>query len=100
MTGPPALGNDLGHLIDLSLRTAESTESLLRKLAGTLVLAVTEEFDDAALVWSKTIDGVVSVLFTRSFVARRCPLIRYAFDITYPATSFTISLTNAVLLLR
>lgn len=51
----PALSDDLGHLVDLSLRTAESTESLLCKLAGTLVLAVAEKFDDAALVWCEAI---------------------------------------------
>lgn len=50
MAGSPALSNDLGHLVDLSLRTAESTESLLCELARALVLAVAEEFDDAALV--------------------------------------------------
>ena len=54
MTGSPALGDDLGHLVDLSLRTAEGTESLLGQLSCTLVLGVTEEFDNAALVWGET----------------------------------------------
>jgi len=50
VASPPALSDDTGHLVDLSLRTAEGAEPLLRELAGTLVLGVTEEFDDAALV--------------------------------------------------
>ena len=55
MTSSPALGDDLGHLVHLSLRTAESSESLLCELACALVLAVTEEFDDAALVWGEAV---------------------------------------------
>ena len=55
VTRPPALRNDLGHLVNLSLRAAERPESLLRQLSRALVLAVTEEFDDAALVWCEAI---------------------------------------------
>lgn len=33
----------------------EKTYSLLRQLPSTLVLAVTEEFDDTTLVWGKSI---------------------------------------------
>lgn len=47
---PPGLSNDLGHLVDLSLRTAEGAESLLRQLPRALVLGVAEQFDHAALV--------------------------------------------------
>ena len=54
VTCSPALSDDLGHLVDLSLGTAEGSESLLRELTGALVLAVTEEFDDTALVWGET----------------------------------------------
>jgi len=54
VTGPPALRDDLGHLVHLSLRTAECPEPLLRKLSRALVLAVAEKFDDAALVWGET----------------------------------------------
>lgn len=42
VTGSPALGDDLGHLVNLALGTTESSESLLCELAGTLVLAVAE----------------------------------------------------------
>ena len=55
VTSSPALSDDLGHLVNLSLRTAESTESLLCELSGTLVLAVTEKFDDAALIWCEAV---------------------------------------------
>lgn len=53
MTGSPAVGDDLGHLVHLSLRTAECAEPLLRELTGALVLAVAEKFDDTALVWGE-----------------------------------------------
>ena len=56
VTSPPRLGNDLGHLVHLSLRTAKRTESLLRQLARALVLAVPQQFDDAALIWGKARD--------------------------------------------
>lgn len=90
MTRPPALGDHLGHLVHLSLRTAEGAEPLLSELAGALVLAVAEEFDNAALVWCE---------------AEKCVLVSSSFlhgniGMPYPETSFTISLTNAVLLLR
>jgi hypothetical protein len=54
VTSPPALGNDLGHLVHLSLRTPERPEPLLRQLPRALVLAVPQEFDDAALVGGET----------------------------------------------
>ena len=44
------LGDDSLELVDLGLGTAEGAEPLLGQLAGTLVLAVAEEFNDAALV--------------------------------------------------
>merc|ERR1712217_123481 len=53
VTSPPGLGDDLGHLVDLSLATAECAESLLRQLPRALVLAVAEQFDHTALVWCK-----------------------------------------------
>lgn len=59
MTRSPALSDDLGHLVDLSLGTAEGTESLLGQLSRTLVLAVTEKFDDTALVWGEAVEAVV-----------------------------------------
>jgi hypothetical protein len=54
-----ALGDDAGHLVDLSLATAEGAEPLLRELARTLVLGVAEEFDDAALVGGEAVHGVL-----------------------------------------
>jgi len=50
VTGTLALGDDAGHLVDLSLATAEGAEPLLSELARALVLGVAEEFDDATLV--------------------------------------------------
>ena len=61
VTGSPALSDDLGHLVDLSLGAAEGAESLLGQLSRTLVLGVTEEFDDTALVWGKAGEKVVLV---------------------------------------
>lgn len=55
MAGTLALGDDTGHLVDLSLATAEGTEALLRELTGALVLGVAEEFDNAALVGGKAV---------------------------------------------
>ena len=54
MTRSPALSNDLGHLIHLSLRTAERPQSLLRELPCALVLAVAEKFDNTTLVRGET----------------------------------------------
>lgn len=51
--GTAGLGDDTLELIDLGLGTAERTETLLCQLTGTLVLAVAEEFDNAALVWGE-----------------------------------------------
>ena len=64
MTSSPALSNDLGHLVDLSLRTAKCAEPLFRELTCALVLAVAEEFDDAAFV------GCVSTKYQVSGCAR------------------------------
>lgn len=92
MTGPPALRDDLGHLVDLSLGTAEGTESLLGQLSRALVLGVTEEFDDTALVWGEAVEGVKLVC---AFVSAWVGAL-----VTYPETSFTTSRTKAVLLLK
>ena len=79
VTSSPRLGNHTLQLIDLRLGTTESTElsptvrlllndhhlpeeeqekgntyPLLGQLAGTLILAVSEQFDDTALIWGKT----------------------------------------------
>ena len=52
---PPALSDNLRHLIHLALCPPERPESLLRQLACTLVLAVAQEFDDSALVGCKAV---------------------------------------------
>jgi hypothetical protein len=90
MTSSSRLSNDTLQLINLRLRTTESTEPLLRQLTCTLVLAVSEEFDNSALVWCKSIIIVSAHTLTPSGKKEE----------TYPATSFTISLTKAVLLLK
>ena len=57
MASTLALGDDAGHLVDLSLAAAEGAEPLLRELTGTLVLGVAEEFDNAALVGGEAVHG-------------------------------------------
>ena len=69
VTGPPRLGDDLGHLVHLSLGAAEGTEPLLRQLARTLVLAVPEQFDDAALVGGQAGDFADDLADERGAVA-------------------------------
>lgn len=41
MSSSPALRDDLGHLVNLPLRTAQGPESLLCQLSRALVFAVT-----------------------------------------------------------
>lgn len=55
VTSSSGLSNNVLEILNLRLRTTESTEPLLRQLTGTLVLAVSEEFDHAALIWCKTV---------------------------------------------
>jgi hypothetical protein len=61
VTRSPALRNDFGHVVNLSLRTPEGPEPLLRQLSRALVLAIAQEFDDAALVWCEAITQNQSV---------------------------------------
>ena len=53
MSSAAGLGDDTLELIDLLLGAAEGTESLLGELTGTLVLGVTEQLNDSALVGSE-----------------------------------------------
>jgi hypothetical protein len=53
VSGTARLGDDALELVDLLLGTAEGTEPLLGELTGTLVLAVTEQLNDTALVGGK-----------------------------------------------
>lgn len=53
MAGTAGLGDDTLELINLGLSTAEGTKTLLCELAGTLILGVAEQLNDAALVWGK-----------------------------------------------
>lgn len=72
------------------------TYSLLSQFTGTLVFAVSEEFDNTTLVWSESVEkGVLARVDT--FAGPRADGILLE---TYPDTSLTISLTNAVRLLR
>lgn len=57
MAGTLALGDDAGHLVNLSLATAEGAEPLLRELTRALVLGVAEEFDNATLVGGEAVRG-------------------------------------------
>jgi hypothetical protein len=65
------------------------TYPLLGQLTRTLVLAVSEEFDNTTLVWCKSIPSlaIASINWPSA-------------EVTYPETSLTISLTNAVFLLK
>lgn len=53
MTSTAGLGDDTLELINLGLGAAEGTKTLLCELAGTLVLGVAEQLNNAALVWGK-----------------------------------------------
>jgi hypothetical protein len=55
VTSTARLSDDTLELVDLGLGTAESTESLLGELTGTLVLGVAEQLDDSALVGGKAV---------------------------------------------
>lgn len=59
MTGTARLNDDALHLLNLSLGTAEGTESLLGELTGTLVHGVTEQLNNTALVGGKAIIVIV-----------------------------------------
>jgi hypothetical protein len=59
VAGTLALGDDAGHLVNLSLSAAEGTESLLRELTRALVLGVAEEFDNATLVGGEAAHGLL-----------------------------------------
>lgn len=51
----------------------KKTYPLLCELTGTLVLAVTEQFNDSALVWCETIEKMISRLFTLEKNGRNIP---------------------------
>lgn len=57
VTDTAGLGDDAGHLLDLSLGAAEGAEPLLGELTGTLVLGVAKQLNNAALVGGKAIEG-------------------------------------------
>lgn len=65
-----------------------NTYPLLSQLTGTLVLAVSEKFDNTTLIWCKTI-----------LCQSQFPLLLRRIG-AYPETSLTISLTKAVRLLK
>jgi len=54
VTGSAGVGDDTLEFVDLGLGTTEGTESLLCEFTGTLVFAVSEQFNDTLLVWCKT----------------------------------------------
>jgi len=51
MTSSPGFGDDVCKIFHLCLGTSKGTKPLLRQLTGTLVLAVSEQFNDTTLVW-------------------------------------------------
>lgn len=48
------LGDDSGHVLALGLSTLERTELLLGELAGTLLLGVSDQLNNASLVRSQS----------------------------------------------
>ena len=64
MTSSPRLGDHTLEFINLRLRTSKCTEPLLRQLAGTLVFAVTEEFNNTTLIRRKAKYHYVSYVLT------------------------------------
>lgn len=48
------LGDDSLHVLNLFLATGEGTEPLLGELASSLVLSVSQKFDDTTLIRGKT----------------------------------------------
>jgi hypothetical protein len=80
------------------------TYPLLGQTTGTLVLGVSEQFDDTLLVWGKAAGVLASVKSTRAKTVdfaciARSESVELA-CVTYPATSRVISLTKAVRLDR
>lgn len=61
---PPGLGNHALELVDLGLGAAKGAELLLGELAGALVLAVAQQFDDAALVGGEAGEGLARGIST------------------------------------
>ena len=107
VAGTARLGDDAVHVLDLRLGTAEGVQLprvsghpgravsdnsylFLGELARALVLAVAEQFDDAALIGSEAVEAIL--VPTQSVLS--------AIGKTYPATSLTSSRTKAVRLLR
>jgi hypothetical protein len=70
----------------------KKTYPLLSQLTGTLILAVSEQFNDTTLIWCKTVQMEPLEICSDD--------IEMGNDRTYPETSLTISRTNAVLLLK
>lgn len=56
MTQTPGLSDNTLHVLDLLLAAREGTEPLLGKLPGPLILSVSQQFNNAALIGSKTDD--------------------------------------------
>ena len=56
MAGSLGLGDNFLHLVHLSLGATEGPEPLLREFPCSLVLGVSQQFNDTALIWGKTGD--------------------------------------------
>ena len=72
-TNTAGLGNDGLHVLNLSLATGEGTEPLLSELTSALVLSVSQEFDDTALIGGKT-DNLAGDLADEGSAAGRLAL--------------------------
>lgn len=64
------LSDDALHVLNLALATDEGTEALLSELTGTLVLGVSQELNDAALIGGKTNDLTGNLTDERSAAGR------------------------------
>jgi len=70
-TSSSRFGNDSLQIVDLSLRTAESTKSLLGQLSRSLVLAVSQQFDNTALIRSQASDFLDDLANESSALAKQ-----------------------------
>jgi hypothetical protein len=68
--GTAGLGDDLLHVLNLSLAADEGTEALLSELAGTLVLGIAEQLNHTALIGGKADDLASDLADERSAAGR------------------------------
>ncbi len=67
MSGTAGLDKNIGELINLTFSTAHRPQAFLCQLTGTFILAILEQFHDAAFIWSKPgdlTDQITDKLYT------------------------------------